>query len=294
MSKKGIAIDGNSLFYRMYYATEMQMKYAIENNWIPNNGIKLMLSTINKILEKENYDYILIAFDHGEKTFRHELVDSYKTGRSATPDELIKQMNDTIIMLKALGYCVMSKKGIEADDLIGSFANKMNLSNIECDVYTSDKDMLQLVNKYTKVKLLKTGISNIDEFNFDNFNEKFFGLYPNQVIEYKAIIGDKSDNIIGVNGIGQKNGVALLLKYPNLESIYENLETLSENIRNKLVISKEIAFQSRYLATILLDEFKDINIDTFITQDKSDEIIIELINKYKLNSLTFLITNKLF
>lgn len=294
MSKKGIAIDGNSLFYRMYYATEMQMKYAIENNWIPNNGIKLMLSTINKILEKENYDYILIAFDHGEKTFRHELVDSYKTGRSATPDELIKQMNDTIIMLKALGYCVMSKKGIEADDLIGSFANKMNLSNIECDVYTSDKDMLQLVNKYTKVKLLKTGISNIDEFNFDNFNEKFFGLSPNQVIEYKAIIGDKSDNIIGVNGIGQKNGVALLLKYPNLESIYENLETLSENIRNKLVISKEIAFQSRYLATILLDEFKDINIDTFITQDKSDEIIIELINKYKLNSLTFLITNKLF
>lgn len=290
--KKAIAIDGNSLFYRMYYATKNQLDFAIKNNWTPNNGIKLMLSTVNKLITNNDYDYVFIAFDAGKKTFRHDLMNTYKSGRSETPDELIKQMNDTILMLKALGICVMSKEGVEADDLIGSFVKKMNCNDIFCDVFSSDKDLLQLVNEKCNVKLLKTGISNIDEYNINNFSEKFYGLKPYQVIEYKAIIGDKSDRLQGVNGIGEKTGVELLLKYETIDNIYNNLEDLSIKNKEKFVISKESAMICKKMATILVNQFDDVEIELFKISDKKNDIIEELINKYNLSKLFFLKESK--
>ncbi len=286
--KKAIAIDGNSLFYRMYYATQNQVDFAIKNNWTPNNGIKLMLSTIQKLTKNNDYQYIFIAFDAGKKTFRHELLKDYKSGRSQTPDELIKQMNDTIKMLGALGFCVMSKEGVEADDLIGSFVNFMTNQNIVCDVYSSDKDLLQLVSNTCTVKLLKTGISNIDEYNINNFSEKYHGLLPHQVIEFKSIIGDKSDKLIGVNGIGEKTGVELLKKYETLEKIYEHLDELSLKNKEKFLNSKEMAFICKRMATILKDELNDKDLNFFNAKNKNESIIKEIVDKYKLYSLNFL------
>ena len=292
--KKAIAIDGNSLFYRMYYATKNQVDFAIKNNLTPNNGIKLMLSTINKLLTNTCYDYVFIAFDAGKKTFRHELMDEYKTGRSKTPDELIKQMNDTIRILSALGYYVISKDGIEADDLIGSFVKIMNNNDIYCDVFSSDKDLLQLVNEKCNVNLLKTGVSNIEVYNINNFEEKYYGLKPCQVIEYKAIVGDKSDKLIGINGVGEKTGIDLLLKYQTLENIYTNINDLSEKLKEKFITNIETGRLCKKMATILNDQFLDYDINDFKLKEKNFNIIKELINKYKLSKLTFLFEEKLF
>ncbi len=292
--KKALAIDGNSLFYRMYYATQNQVEVALANHWVPNNGIKLMLSTINKIVSSTNYDYVFIAFDAGSKTFRHSMIDGYKDGRSKTPDELIKQMNDTIITLKALGYYVTSKEGIEADDLIGSFAHLMSENQIACDVYSSDKDLLQLVDQYTTVKLIKTGLSNVEEYTLDNFQQKFYNLTPKQIIEYKAIVGDSSDNIPGVNGIGEKTGIALINEYGSLENIYNNIDKLTKSQQEKFLSQKEMAHTYKKIVTILTDQYAGYSLDSFLKQAKDFDQLQSIVDKYKLSKLTFLLENKLF
>lgn len=292
--KKALAIDGNSLFYRMYYATQNQVEIALKNNWTPNNGIKLMLSSINKIISNNQYDYIFIAFDHGTKTFRHELGIEYKAKRQKTPDELIKQMKDTIKILDALGYCVMSKEGVEADDLIGSFSNIMATNGIQCDIYSSDKDLLQLVNKNVSVKLLKAGLTHVDEFNDDNFQSKFFNLTPRQIIDYKAIVGDKSDNLPGINGIGEKTGIDLLNKYQSLENIYDHLNELSIKNQEKFISQKDIAYTCKKMATILLDELDSCQLEAFTIKNKKNEIIKEIVIKYQLFKLNFLVEDRLF
>lgn len=286
---KSIAIDGNSLFYRMYYATKNQLEYAIKNGWKPNNGIKLMISTVHKLITENNYNYVFIAFDAGKKTFRHEMLGDYKSGRSETPDELIKQMNDSITLLEAMGYCVMSKEGIEADDLIGSYTKLMEKNNIECDVYSSDKDLLQLVTSNCRVNLLKTGISNIEVYDINNFESKFYGIKPLQVIDFKAIIGDKSDKLLGVNGIGEKTGVELIKKYGSLENIYENIDELSEKNKEKFTNSRDMAFLCKKMATILTDQFDNSLINDFSIRHKDEETINKIIKYYNLNKLDFLV-----
>ncbi len=292
--KKALAIDGNSLFYRMYYATQNQVEFALANHWTPNNGIKLMLSTINKIISSTNYDYVMIAFDAGKTTFRHSMIEGYKDGRSKTPDELIKQMNDTMVILKALGYYVTSKEGIEADDLIGSFAHLMSINQIACDVYSSDKDLLQLVDDFTTVKLIKTGLTNVEEYTMNNFQEKFFNLTPSQIIEYKAIIGDKSDNIPGINGIGEKTGITLINKYGTLENIYQHLDELSPSNQQKFLAQKNMAATYKKIVTILTNQFENATLNDFEIQPKDFDTIESIVKKYNLSKLTFLLENKLF
>ncbi len=294
MNKKALAIDGNSLFYRMYYATQNQVEYALQNHWTPNNGIKLMLSTINKIVSSDQYDYVFIAFDAGSKTFRHTMIEGYKDGRTKTPDELIKQMHDTMLMLSALGYYVVSKEGIEADDLIGSFSHLMSQNEIACHIYTSDKDLLQLVNEYTTVRLLKTGLSKIEEYNIQNFQEKFFNLTPSQIIEYKTIIGDKSDNIPGINGVGEKTGISLINKYGSLQNIYEHLNELSPALQEKFINQKNLAETYRQIVTILINQYDGMQVDEFIKKNKDFTTITRIVKEYNLSKLTFLLEDKLF
>ncbi len=253
-----------------------------------------MLSTIHKIVSSNQYDYVFIAFDAGSPTFRHSMISGYKDGRSKTPDELIKQMQDTMIMLTALGYYVVSKEGIEADDLIGSFTHLMSQHEIACDVYTSDKDLLQLVNDFTTVRLLKTGLTKIEEYNNQNFCEKFFNLTPTQIIEYKTIIGDKSDNIPGINGVGEKTGISLLNKYGSLANIYCHLEELSPTLQEKFTTQKEMAETYRQIVTILRDQYDGVNIQEFLKRDKDFPTIAKIVDKYKLSKLTFLLEDKLF
>ncbi len=284
--KKAVVFDGNSLFYRMYYATIKQAEYAKLNNLIPNNGIKLTMNVILKYIQNSDYEYYFVAFDHHEQTFRHQNFEDYKKGRQKAPDDLYTQMIDTINCLNYLGIKALQKPKIEADDLVGSFTKLMNDNNISVDVITSDRDLLQLVNDHCSVHLIKQGISNLDLFSVFNFQDKFFGLTPQQVIEYKAIVGDSSDNLPGINGVGPKTGIDLLLKYQNLDNIYNHLHELSLNLQKKFNEGKTIAYQCKQLSTILLNELNDYQISDFKIQKYDWNNLQKIINKYNLKKLS--------
>lgn len=244
-----------------------------------------MLNTIIKLMQNNAFEYFFIAFDHKIKSFRHDMMDTYKQNRTKTPDELIKQMDDCIIALKAMGINVQSVPQYEADDLVGSFVKLMNDHDIQVDVYSSDKDLLQLVNKQTEVYLLKTGISKVEIYNQANFAEKFFGIQPKQVIDYKAIIGDNSDCLPGVKGIGPKTGIELIIKYHNLENIYQHLDELSPTLKNKFVDAKEIAYKCKTMATIMTNYFDQTNIDEFSIKQIDYDTINQITKKYHLVEL---------
>ncbi|MGL4950507.1 MAG: 5'-3' exonuclease [Mycoplasma sp.] len=291
--KKALAIDGNSMFYRMYYATMKQVEYALANNWTPNNAIKLMINQLIKFMDDESYDYYFVAFDAGKKTFRHENLDSYKQNRQKTPDELISQMQDCKIALEALGINILAREGIEADDLVGSFAKIMNDKGILVDIYTSDKDLLQMVGPLCNVNLMKTGVSVLDIYTNDNFKEKFHNLTPRQVIDYKSIVGDSSDCLPGVSGIGPKTGIDLIVKYQSLANIYNNLSDLSEKQQEKFINSKEMAFKCLELAEILTNQFDDDNaIENYLLKDMNFNILENVVKKYKLKDLNLYIQEK--
>lgn len=264
MSKKAIVIDGNSLIYRSFYATFKQLAYYKEHNFPPANAIKLVGFTVCKLLEEQEYDYALFALDHGKKTFRNDEFEEYKAGRKPMPDDLVSQLPEISRFIQSIGIKVLSLPGIEADDIIGSYTKIMNDNDIDVTIFSSDKDMLQLVNDKTSVSLFKTGISERDIFTKDNFSEKFFGLKPNQIPDYKGIAGDSSDNLCGVKGIGPKTAIELLLKYEKLENIYTNINDLTLNQQEKFNNSKDHSKLCKKLATIKNDVLNDSKIEHFL------------------------------
>ncbi|QZX49342.1 5'-3' exonuclease [Mycoplasma sp. E35C] len=262
-TKKALVIDGNSLVFRAFYATIGMYEYAVQNNLRPNNGIKTSLLMINKIIKQDNYDYALIAFDSGQKTDRAKVFEGYKATRKKPADGLIEQLIAIQDGLKFLGFKVLSSPGIEADDLVGSFSVLANKHNIKCDVYSSDQDIYQLVNQNTTMYQFVKGVSVFKEINDQNFAEHFHGLKPLDVIEYKALVGDSSDNIPGVKGIGIKTAIELIKQHKNIEGLYANLDSLKPSIQKKLIESKELCFLSKQLATIKTDCLIDADIEEF-------------------------------
>ena len=283
--KRAVVIDGNSLTYRMFYATYNLAQYAVEHNFQPVNALKLMIDTCFKIKTTGNYEYCLIAFDYGKKTFRHETYEEYKAGRKSMPQELVTQMPLVQESLKLMGYNVLSREGIEADDLIGSFCKVMNLAEVHVDVYSSDKDMLQLVNQYNSIHLIKSGLTDMQINTLANFSELNYGLEPKQIPDFKGIVGDSSDNLHGVKGIGLKTGVKLLLKYHTLENIYDHLEDLTPVNQKKFSESKDSAYMCKELATINTDQFDDKNTDDFKFKQPDLKTLYNMVKKYKISGL---------
>ena len=288
--KKAIAIDGNSLIYRCFYATYNQLQYYKDHNLQPVNALNLFIYSVLKLINEKKYDYALIAFDHGKKTFRTEKFEQYKEGRKPMPDELISQLSEIRSSVEMMGILGMSKENYEADDLIGSFAKIMNNNDVKLDIYSSDRDMLQLVNSNTTIKLFKTGVSAFDEYNMENFSEKFFGLIPEQITDYKGIAGDNSDFLKGIPSIGPKTTVNLLLKYRNLENIYSHISELPLSQQKKLCEYKKNAFECKELATILSNLLDNEDINKFKLCPCDFDKLLSLLNKYHLNKLIGYIT----
>lgn len=282
--KRAIVIDGNSLVYRMFYATFSLAEYSIKHNQQPVNALKLMIDTIFRLL-KNNYSYCLIAFDFGKKTLRHDVYEEYKSGRKKMPDALVSQIPLIKEAMEYFGLNVMSMEGIEADDLIGSFSKLMSNNQISVDIYSSDKDMLQLVNEHVNVNLLKTGISDIVIHTLSNFSNLNYGLLPTQIVDFKGIVGDSSDNLPGVKGVGLKTCIKLLEKYQNLENIYENLNDLTEVNKNKFLNSRENAFLCKQLATIDCTIFNGKSINDFEFKTPNFNLLKAMIKKYHINGL---------
>ena len=220
MQKKLILVDGNNLMFRSYYATAYSGRMMKNSKGIPTNALFGFASMINKIIAEENPTYMAVAFDIG-LNFRKSKYDFYKEGRTKTPDELNEQMPIARDMLDCLGIKHFELAPYEADDIIGTIAKMTEEDpDFASVIVSSDKDLLQLISHETEVKLLKqTGFI---RYNYDTFKEDY-KIEPIRIIDLKALMGDSSDNIPGVPGVGEKTALKLLQEYGSLDNLYANL-----------------------------------------------------------------------
>ncbi|MDR3163745.1 MAG: 5'-3' exonuclease [Mycoplasmataceae bacterium] len=280
MNKKALVIDGNSLCYRAFYATLNQADYYKKNNYPVVNALKLVLLILLKLLHEQSYDYALVAFDHEKKTNRHNLFTDYKAGRKPMPEDLVNQLPLIKNAIKILGISVISIQGIEADDIIGSFCKKMNSQSIDVEVYTSDRDLLQLVNEHTAINIFQTGISMIKKITLENFRDNFFGLEPDQVCDFKAIAGDNSDNLGGVKGIGPKTAAMLIKRFGSIDKIYASLDQLAPSQSQKFITHKEHAYLCKTLCIIQLDAIDHVDMHQLQKLDIDSFRLEQIIRKY--------------
>ena len=248
--KKVILVDGNNLVFRSYYATAYTGNIMKNSKGMPTNALYGFVGMMNKIIHDEKPEYIAVAFDIG-KNFRKQKYETYKEGRSVTPDELKMQMPVAKDILVAMGIQYFEMEPYEADDIIGTFAKMCEEDDdYEATIISSDKDLLQLLSDETDMKLLKQ--KDYIRYNPKTFKEDW-GFEPIRIIDYKALAGDPSDNIPGVKGIGDKTAINLLKEYDTIEDIYEHIDEIKGKMKEKLIEDKESAFISKEIATIYRD-----------------------------------------
>ena len=255
---KLLLIDGNSVLFRGYYATSYG-NIMKTSKGVYTNAIYAFASMLNKALKQINPDYCVVAFDKGKHTFRHDIKEDYKAGRKETPEELVEQFGLVREMLKAYNITYLEYDDIEADDVIGTLSKKYD---VETCILSSDRDLLQLIDKTTNVYVMRKGMSDIAKMDEENLLIEY-GLKPYQIIDYKGLAGDKSDNIKGVEGVGEKTAVKLLNEYDTCEGIYEHIDELKGKLKEHLINDKESCFLSKRLATIKTDVDIDLNLDDF-------------------------------
>lgn len=268
--KKIILVDGNNLLFRSYYATAYAGNFMNNSKGFPTNALFGFTNMINKIVNEEKPEYIIVAFDKG-KTFRHEKYDVYKDGRVETPNELKIQFPLAKELLTAMGIKYYEIDNYEADDIIGTFCEYCNKdSEYIGTIVSSDKDLLQLISDDVDIKLLKQ--KDYIRYNKDSF-EREYGIKPINVIDLKALMGDASDNIPGVKGVGEKTALKLLHEYKTLDGIYENIDSISGKLKEKLLNDKDNAYMSYDLATIVRDVPVEIDInDIKIKEPNMEEL----------------------
>lgn len=275
MKKRAILIDGNNLLFRSYYATAYNGNLMKNSKGFPTNALFGFVNMLNKIINEEKPEYIMVAFDTGHN-FRKDLCDTYKDGRIETPNDLKIQFPEAKKICTLLGIKYIECDNYEADDIIGTFARMADEDkNYNATIISSDKDLLQLISDEVDVKLLKQ--KDYILMNEQTFFEHY-GIKPIRMIDLKALMGDPSDNIPGVKGIGEKTALSLLVKYDTLENLYNHLDELTPKTKEKLLNDKESAFFSYKLATI----YKTIDFDyTFESIKYNKPDITGLIEKYK-------------
>ncbi len=245
--KKVILVDGNNLLFRSYFATSYSGVIMKNSKGFPTNALYGFITMMNKIIQEENPSYILVAFDKG-KTFRHNEYKDYKAGRSEMPEELKVQFPKAKEVLDSMGIKHFEIENYEADDIIGTIAKEVDLENeFIATIISSDKDLLQLISDEVEVKLLKK--NDFIRMTRDEFL-KTYGFEPIHMIDLKALMGDTSDNIPGVKGIGEKTATTLLNKYKDLDDLYNHVDEVSPKTKEKLESEKENAYMSYHLATI--------------------------------------------
>lgn len=279
--KKVVLIDGNNILFRSYYATAYGGNILRNSKGFPTNALYGFINMINKIIHEEKPEYMMIAFDKG-KTFRHEKYKNYKDGRKETPEELKEQFPVAKELTRAMGISCIEIDNYEADDIIGTFAKEVDRDDdFVATIISSDKDLLQLISDDVEVKLLKT--NDFIRMNKSTFYD-VYGLEPIKMIDLKALMGDSSDNIPGVKGIGEKTALNLLHKYNSLDGVYDNIDSITGKTKEKLINDKENAFFSYELATI----YKEVPIDTDLNKIKytgfTDDYI-PILEKYEFYSI---------
>ncbi len=246
LKKKVVLLDGNSIAYRAFFALPL----LNNDKGIHTNAIYGFTMMLMRILEEEKPTHMLVAFDAGKTTFRHKTFSEYKGGRQKTPPELSEQFPFIRELLDAFHIKRYELENYEADDIIGTLAKEADSENVEVKVISGDRDLLQLVSETTKVSITRKGITEVEEYTPEALFEKY-SLTAKQIIDMKGLMGDTSDNIPGVPGVGEKTAIKLLKEFETVENLYENLEGVSgKKLKEKLEANKEQALMSKELATI--------------------------------------------
>lgn len=281
--KKIILIDGNSIMYRAYYALAYTGNLMHNSKGVYTNAIYAFINMTNKILETD-FDNILVAFDAGKKTFRHDLVDTYKGGRSPMPEELRMQIPYIKKYLDLSGIKRYELPMYEADDIIGTMARLSVEEGYHVDIYSSDKDLLQLVNDNVILHMPRKGITQIENYDKEAIVAKY-GLTNNQMIDLKALMGDASDNLKGIPGVGEKTAIKLLKDYDTLEAIIEGMNYIKGKLGEKIRTSYKDAIICKKMVTI--DQFSPIKITFADTayNNTDDEGIKKLYTELEFHSL---------
>ena len=282
LMEKVILIDGNNILFRSYYATAYTGNIMRNRDGFPTNGLYGFVNMINKIVAEENPKYMMVAFDIG-KTFRHEKYKDYKGGRRETPEDLKVQFPIAKKILTAMGIKYLECEGYEADDIIGTISSWCDKDpEYEALIVSSDKDLLQLISDETVVKLLKPkDYIMMDKATFI----QTYGFEPIKMIDLKALMGDASDNIPGVKGIGEKTAIKLLTQYGSLDGIYENIDNIKGSTHEKLVTGNEDAYYSKELVTIYREVPLNITWDDLLYGNENTNELIQLYNELNFYSL---------
>lgn len=276
--KKLLLIDGNSMLFRAYYATAYTRRMSTSTG-IPTNAVFGFISMMQKAIHLIHPDAILVAWDAGKKTFRHESYEDYKGTRKELDEDLIVQMPIVREYLDEIQIPRYEEEGYEADDIIGSMCEEN--PDISTTILTSDRDLLQLVDKSTNVLLMKKGITEMDLMDEAALQEKY-DLKPRQIIDLKGLMGDASDNIPGVKGVGEKTALKLLHQYESVEGVYEHIDEIKGKMREKLIDGKESAFLSKELATIFTEMKLPFSLDDLTYHHHEGE---NFYKKYEMKSL---------
>ncbi len=277
--EKLIIIDGNSLVNRAFFA--MPPLFNVEG--VNCNAVFGFANILARLFVNNKPKYICVAFDAGRHTFRNDMYSEYKATRKGMPDDLAVQMPILKEMLKTMGIVILERAGIEADDIIGSLTRKF--SGVKNIVVTGDRDSLQLINENTEVWLTKKGLSEIAVMNEKSLKEEFL-LEPNQIIDLKALMGDSSDNIPGVSGIGEKTAMGLLAQYHDIDNLYNHIDELSGKLKEKVVDGERMCRLSYDLATIRCEEELGVGLEELQTKFPWDKAVYDFCAKYEFRSIT--------
>ncbi len=278
--EKFVVIDGSSFLYRAFYALPLLSTASGQYT----NAVYGFASMLVKLIGELQPDRLVIAFDKGKKTFRNELFNEYKATRKQTPSELSSQIPLLHELIEVFGIALVEKAGFEADDIIGTMATRAANEGHEVIVVTGDKDALQLIGGNIKVMLTKKGISEMEIFDEIAFKEKY-GLEPLQLIDLKGLMGDSSDNIPGVPGVGEKTATKLLMEYNSLENVLEHIDDISgKKLKERLTENRELAILSKKLATIVRDMDIEFDLESYKIQPDTKKIR-DFCNQYEFRSV---------
>lgn len=287
--EKFMILDGNSLIHRAFYAIPL----LTTSEGLFTNAVYGFVNMLLKILSDEQPACVAVAFDKGKVTFRMDHYEQYKGHRKPTPDELRPQFALAKEVLRAMNIPVYELEGYEADDLIGTVTKLAEKEGYRTLIVTGDRDALQLVSPHSEVLLTKKGITELDKYDPDKVNERY-GLTPEQIIDLKGLMGDSSDNIPGVPGVGEKTALKFLHQFGSIENLYDNLDSLpASKLKEKLADNRELAFLSKKLATIVTDVSFDIDLAKCVCTEPDYENLLSLFRKFEFRSLIKTISAKI-
>lgn len=291
--KKLVLIDGNSMLFKTYYATAYQGGNIMRNHeGVPTNAVYGFINVIKKLMETSKPDYIMVAFDTDKKTFRHQEFNVYKAGRKDVPEELIVQFPLVREYLDLANIKRYEIAGYEADDIIATMAKIGSENNLKVEVYSSDKDLLQVIDDNVTVCMTRKGVTDLEMMTPITLKEKY-SITPSQIPDLKGLMGDPSDNIPGVNGVGEKTAIKLLVEYGTIENIYENIDLIKGSLHDKLVKDKEMAFLSKKIATIYKDVSLPFSIYDLENKYSINDKLNDFFQKYDMKSFIKKVENKI-